>query len=194
MKRDAPKERDDLAYARALADADDAAVRTFERRDRLVVRHALGRALRTWKPEAPVEPEDLVQDFVGFLFEDGGRRLRTYQGRSSFKSWLYTVAVRWFQRQLARRRADRRGEADLGLRPDGRHTPEGAAMAAQSAAAVRTAVAALPPEDQLYVRLFFVEGLNATEVAQRLGKGKSAVRMRKMRIIERLRGLLGGEV
>ena len=190
MNRAAPKHRDDLAHAHALANGDPAAVRVFERRHRPVVRHALGRALRKWRLEAPVEPDDLVQDFVGgFLFGDGGRKLRTYQGRASFSAWIYTVALRWFQRQLARQRLDRRFDG-LPSVPDPQRSPEQVAMAAQEAATLRAKVATLSPEDQLYVRLFFVEGLNATEVARTLGKGRSAVRMRKMRILERLRAAL----
>lgn len=132
-----------------------------------------------------------MQDFVGsFLFGDGGRRLRTYQGRAAFSSWLYTVALRWFQRQLARQRSDRRG-ADQPLIVDPARSPEAEVIAAQASARLRAAVAELSPEDQLYVRLFFTEGLNATEVARTLGKGRSAVRMGKMRVIERLRTVLG---
>ena len=58
---------------------------------------------------------------------------------------------------------------------------------------LRAAVRALPEGDRLYVRLFFVEGLNASEVATTLGKGASAVRMRKMRILERLRRALDAD-
>ena len=183
---------DDLAFARALASGEAPAVLAFEGRYRAVIRHALSCALRRWRPEAPVEPEDLVQDFVGFLFGDGGRRLRSYAGRASFGSWLYTVALRFFQRQLARRKRDRRvDEAVLARLPDRENRdPEFTAVAAQEADRLRAAVRGLPEADRLYVRLFFVEGLNASEVARSVGKGTSAVRMKKMRILERLRRVL----
>ncbi len=183
---------DDLAFARALAAGEASAVLAFEGRYRAVIRHSLSCALRRWRPEAPVEPEDLVQDFVGFLFSDGGRRLRSFAGRASFGSWLYTVALRYFQRQLARRVRDRRtDEAVLARLPDtGRHSPEFETAAAEDAERLRAAVRTLPEIDRLYVRLFFVEGLNASEVARTLGKGTSAVRMRKMRILERLKKTL----
>ncbi len=191
MNHDAPSHADDLTYARALAQGEPAAVLRFEREDRRVVRHALGRALARWRPETPVEPDDLVQDFVGHLFSDGGRRLRTYQGRSAFRGWLYTVALRFFQRQLARRRHDRRGdEAVLARLPSDAEDPEQAAARGERAAAVRALVASLPAEDQLLVRLFFIDGLNASEVARTLGAGRSATRMRKMRLLERLRAVL----
>lgn len=182
-------EPDDLDFARRLADGEADAVLGFEARYRPVVRHALATALRRWKPEAPVEPDDVVQDFVGFLLGDGGRRLRSYKGHAAFGSWLYTVALRFFQRAMARKARDRRADpAVLTRLPDtGRNNPEALAALAEESARVRTAVQGLSGAEQLYIRLFFVEGLNATEVARTLGKGASAVRMRKMRILEKLR-------
>lgn len=188
-------EQAELAFALALANGDEGAVRSFEGRYRPLIGHALGVALRRWRPEAPVEPEDLVQDFIGFLFLDGGTRLRTFQGRSPFAPWLYTVALRYFQRRLARLAPDRRGgevEVVLASLPDreGRN-PEHEVAAAQEAERVRRAVQALSPDERLLVRLFFVEDQNAQEVARALGKGSSAIRMKKMRLMERLRGALG---
>ncbi len=184
-------ERDDLNFARQLSDGEPVAVLRFEARYRRVIHHAFGRACTRWRPEVPVEPEDYVQDFVGFLFEDAGRRLRSYAGRASFGSWLYTVALRYFQRALSRLAKDKRSGAVLTELPDrGDRNPEALAAAALEADRLRAAVAQLSPEEQLCVRLFFVEGLNASEVARTLGKGTSAIRMRKMRILERLRMLL----
>ena len=185
-------EPDDLDFARRLADGEADAVLGFEARYRAVVRHALGCALRRWKPERPIEPDDLVQDFVGFLLGDGGRRLRSYKGHAAFGSWLYTVALRFFQRSLARVARDRRADVAVLTRlPDtGRNNPEALAALAEEAARLRAAVHGLNATEQLYIRLFFVEGLNASEVARSLGKGASAVRMRKMRILEKLRKTL----
>lgn len=187
MSESRPTNDTDLRFARALADGDGATVIAFEGRYRRVVRHAFMTARKRWRPEVPIEVDDYVQDFIGFLFSDGGRRLRTYSGRASFGSWLYTVALRFFQRALSRHAADRRSDAVLAALPEQRRSPEQAALAGLEADRLREAVQRLPEQDQLYVRLFFVEGLNASEVARTLGKGASAVRMRKMRIIEKLR-------
>jgi RNA polymerase sigma factor (sigma-70 family) len=182
----------DLAYAAALAAGDREATRAFEARYRPLVGHALGVALRRWRPETPVVPEDLVQDFVGFLFIDAGARLRTYQGRSPFSAWLYTVALRYFQRRLSRLVGDRRSEVVLAHLPEREdRNPEHLLAAEQDAERVRTVVGALSADERLLVRLFYVEDLNAQEVARTLGKGASAIRMKKMRLLERLRGLLG---
>ena len=61
---------------------------------------------------------------------------------------------------------------------------------AAAAERLRAVVGQLPELDRLYVRLFYVDGLNASEVARTLGKRPSAVRMHKMRLLERLRVIL----
>ena len=186
---------DDLTFARRLSDGEPDAVLAFERQYRGMVRHALGRALRKWRPESPVEPDDYLQDFMGFLFSDGGKRLRSFAGRSSFSSWLYTVALRYFQRAFSQLAKDRRSGDVLAQLPDRvENNPERLASVAHDSAQVRAAVQRLPAPDQLYMRLFFVEGLNASEVARTLGKGTSAVRMKKMRILESLRKMLDDEL
>ena len=187
-----PPELADLAFAEALAAGDSEALRGFEARCRPLAGHALGVALRRWRPESPVAPEDLLQDFVGFLFVDGGARLRSYQGRSPFGAWLYTVALRYFQRRLARLSGDRRSEIVLAHLPEREDcNPEHQLAASQEAERVRAVVNGLSADERLLVRLFYVEDLNAQEVARTLGKGASAIRMKKMRLLERLRGLLG---
>ena len=182
---------EDLVFAQALADGDSMAVLEFDNRYRPIVRHAFGRAFGRWRPDRPVELEDFVQDFVGFLFEDSGRRLRSFSGRARFTTWLYTVALRYFQRALSRLAKDKRSDIVLTAIPDQtRHNPEIQLQVSEDARRIRRAVTSLPADDQLYVRLFFFDGLNATEVARTLGKGTSAVRMRKMRIVEKLRAVL----
>ncbi|MFN3198839.1 MAG: RNA polymerase sigma factor [Bradymonadia bacterium] len=184
-------EHADIAFAHALANGEREAVVRFEAQYRRVIRHALGVAIRRWKPESPVEPEDFVQDFIGFLFTDRGRRLRSFEGRSSFGGWLYTVALRHFQRALSKLAKDRRSEVVLTRLPEREERrPDHLAAVAADAERLRAVVGQLPERDRLYVRLFYVEGLNASEVARTLGKRPSAVRMHKMRLLERLRVML----
>ena len=52
---------------------------------------------------------------------------------------------------------------------------------------LQTALYALGPDEQLLIKLFYFDGLNATEVASMTGLNRSAVRMRKMRCLEKLK-------
>ncbi|MEE2757779.1 MAG: sigma-70 family RNA polymerase sigma factor [Myxococcota bacterium] len=182
---------DDLAFARALSDAEATAVLEFDSKYRPVILHAFNRAFARWRPSQPVEADDYVQDFIGFLFDDQGRRLRTYSGRARFTTWLSTVALRYFQRQFSKRSRDRRGHVTLALVPDlDTVTPEDHAAQVQSVSMLKQAIAGLPEHEQLCLKLFYVDGLNATDVALATGQSKSAIRMRKMRILDKLRVLL----
>ena len=184
----------DLTFVTALSEGEHSALLEFEQRCRPLIRHAFGRAYARWRPDRPVEADDYVQDFIGFLFEDDGRRLRSFAGKSKFSSWLYTVALRYFHRAMSKVARERRSQAVLTLLPDlAQSTPEQEAERAQDANLLWSAVSRLSASDQLYVRLFFVDGLNATEVATTLGKRTSAVRMRKMRVMEKLRSFLVGD-
>lgn len=186
-----PPKHDESAFVLALAEGQHDAVLRFDRQYRRVIGHALGVALRRWRPEAPVEPDDYIQDFMGYLFLDQGKRLRSFEGRSAFASWLYTVALRHFQRAMSRLARDRRSDMVLTRLPEREERrPDHLAAVAADAERLRAVVRDLPERDRLYIRLFFVEGLNASEVARTLGKRPSAVRMHKMRLLERLKILL----
>ena len=185
---------DDLAFARALSDGEATAVLEFDSTYRPVIRHAFSKAYARWRPDQPVEADDYVQDCIGFLFDDQGRRLRTYSGRARFTTWLYTVALRYFQRQFSRLVRERRSRVQLSLVPDvDSTTPEDEVGRIESAAIVKDTVKSLPEQEQLLLKLFYVDGLNATDVALATGQSKSAVRMRKMRILDKLRVFLERE-
>ena len=81
---------------------------------------------------------------------------------------------------------DKRSEASLESAAGRTMTPRNAILAGE-ATLVRSLVGTLSMEEQLLIQLFFIDGLNATEVARTLNSGTSAVRMRKKRILEKLR-------
>ena len=179
---------DDLAFARALSDGESTAVLEFDARYKDMLRHAFSRAQRRWSQVGGPHMEDAVQDFIGFLFDDQGRRLRTYKGNARFSTWLYTVALRYFQRRLARESRRPHQAPNLHLVPD-EHTdnPESLAIQSDFNRRLQIALHALGPDEQLLIKLFYFDGLNATEVASMTGLNRSAVRMRKMRCLEKLK-------
>lgn len=131
-----------------------------------------------------VRDHDLAMDAYAFVLEslrqDDHRRLQAYvpDGRSSFSTWLVVVTRRLvldhLRRQYGRSRSgDETRRADAGSRralqdmigdaldpdqlPTASHTPEAALRHSELAAALRAAIATLPPADRLLLALRFVD-------------------------------------
>jgi len=148
------------------------------------------------------EIEDLCQDVFLALFDQDARKLRQYQGRNgcSLASWIRVVANRLAIDRL--RREGRTVSLDdpenaeswraRETRPDSRPGPEPQLEAAQRAARVREMIAQLPAKDQLFVQLFYYQGLPIEEVASTIGITTNAAYVRKMRLHEKLRKLVTG--
>lgn len=162
----------DLLRLRAAAAGD---VGAFEQ---LVRRHspALYRvALRT--TGSPATAEDVVQE----AWLAAWRGLGGFRGDSAVRTWLVRiVTTRALNavRSLDRRPAERLDDAGGDLRDDLPVTPSAAVDAERRAvaAAVRAAVAALPPRQREALVLRDLEGHSYDEVAQALGCSLPTVR------------------
>ena len=154
------------------------------------------------RPSRREEIEDLCQDVFLSLFDHDARKLRQYQGRNgcSLASWLRVVANRLTIDRLRREgrmiSLDDPDSAESSrirdTQPDRRLGPEPQVEAAQRAARVRLMVKQLPAKDQLFVQLFYFQGLSIEEVASTIGITTNAAYVRKMRLHEKLRKILGG--
>ena len=154
------------------------------------------------RPSRKEEIEDLCQDVFLALFDQDARKLRQYQGRNgcSLASWIRVVANRLTIDRLRREgrtvslddpnnvESSRVREAE----PDAKPGPEPLVAEAQRAAKVREMIGQLPPKDQLFVQLFYFQGLPIEEVAQTIGITTNAAYVRKMRLHEKLRRLVSG--
>jgi RNA polymerase sigma-70 factor, ECF subfamily len=152
------------------------------------------------RPSRREEIEDICQDVFLALFDQDARKLRQYQGRNgcSLASWLRVVANRLTIDRLRRegrtvslddpnnRESWRIREAE----PDARPGPEPLVEEAQRASRVRELIAQLAPKDQLFVQLFYFQGLPIEEVANTIGITTNAAYVRKMRLHEKLRRLV----
>ncbi|MEW6273083.1 MAG: sigma-70 family RNA polymerase sigma factor [Thermodesulfobacteriota bacterium] len=152
------------------------------------------------RPSRREEIEDICQDVFLALFDQDARKLRQYQGRNgcSLASWLRVVANRLTIDRL--RREGRTVSLDdpnnieswrvREVQPDAKPGPEPQVEEAQRAARVRELIAQLPPKDQLFVQLFYFQGLPIEEVANTIGITTNAAYVRKMRLHEKLRRLV----
>jgi len=149
------------------------------------------------------EIEDLCQDVFLALFDQDARKLRQYQGRNgcSLASWIRVVANRLAIDRL--RREGRTVSLDdpenaeswkiRETRPDAKPGPEPQAEARERAERVRQMIAQLPSKDQLFVQLFYYQGLPIEEVASTIGITTNAAYVRKMRLHDKLRKIMTGQ-
>jgi len=152
------------------------------------------------RPSRREEIEDLCQDVFLSLFDQDSRKLRQYQGRNgcSLASWLRVVANRLAIDRLRREGRmvsldDPTSAESWRLReahPDSKPGPEPLVEAAERASQVRAMVKQLPPKDQLFVQLFYFQGLPIEDVARTIGITTNAAYVRKMRLHDKLRRLI----
>jgi RNA polymerase sigma-70 factor (ECF subfamily) len=172
----------------------EAAAGSREAFDELVRRHQarifnLARALVGEDAEA----EDLAQD----TFVRAWRAIRRFRGESTFRTWLYRVAINVIRGHLAARarkrivwgwwRHDTFGERTIPLEAVDPADMEADAMRREF---IDRALAALPVDQRVAVTLRDIEGLDYREIAVALGVPIGTVMSRISRARARLRPLL----
>jgi len=134
------------------------------------------------------------QDAVQMAYLTAFRRLDTFRGESSFKTWITRVVVNTclMQLRVSRRRANwvqlenletGRGQSLLASRWP---TPEESASHSEIAAACQGAVANLPRDMREAFNLYAGSGLTVKEVAAALGLTVAAAKARIFRARARL--------
>ena len=143
----------------------------------------------------PSAAEDATQD----AFVSAWRNVGRYRG-GSLRAWLLAIVAnraRDLLRSPARRRTsslDAYAEEGAALDPPDRDLlPDESAEQAETVAAVRRAVAALPGDQRLVVTLVDLQGLNYEEAASATGAAIGTVKSRLFRARSRLREMLRGE-
>ncbi len=149
--------------------------------------------------------EELHNDVFLALLEDDMKRLRAFRGDNgcTLRSWLRIITI---NKTIDRLKAQRPtlsldAEDGDGLRlidsmEAGGPTAEEMMEQLQTPAVAEVidqAVANLSPADHELYRLFFEEGLDSGEAAERLGISKGAVYTRKCRMIDRMSRTLRSE-
>lgn len=187
-----------VAYLAGEPGAGDRIVASFGGVVRDAITRFLGMRLRSRLDLA----EDLTHEVFLALFADEGRKLRTYTGRHgcSFGGWLKVVAVRLTIDRLRREArvvaldddTPRMLELRRTLRSDA-PGPEEAMAGVEAAERVGKALADLGPKDRVLAELHLVRGRPLDEVATALGVTMNAAYVRKSRILDRLRRILGRE-
>jgi len=164
-----------------------------------LVRFAMSSVLRQKGVRLEAEEmEDLFQSLLLSFFDRDCRRLKLYDGRggASFATFIRVCATRQtldHLRHLRRQPTFVRDEAATGSRSlfddmaDPSAGPEARASTDERLRQLRDLVAALPPREQMLVRLHFVEGQSIPEVARVLGITDNATHVLKSRLRTKLR-------
>jgi RNA polymerase sigma-70 factor, ECF subfamily len=139
------------------------------------------------------EAEDVAQEVMLRAWQGIGR----FQGRSSYFTWLYRIAVNEANRALDKRA--RRpvgvpiGERELQLPTSPADDPFRQAEASELRAALGRAIAELPPALRIAIVLRDVEGLSTQEAAEVAGIGQAAFKSRLHQARLRVRAAIGDE-
>lgn len=135
-----------------------------------------------------------IDDLAQEVFVEAHRGLGGYRGEAPFRIWLLAIGRRLVADHLRdemRRRAREAGDLDAALLPwqaslaegDGGHLGERDA----ELAALAKCLESLPAESAALVTSHYFQAETAVELARRLGKKESAVRMALLRIRQALR-------
>lgn len=128
-------------------------------------------------------------DLTQLTFVEAWKSLRSFQGRSSLRTWLHTIAVRVWWRQQKR---DGKMDTDplLESMPAGTPDPHTAALAAVEWSHVSCAVTRLPPIYRSVIVLSYLEEMSHTEIAAALSIPVGTVKSRLQEAMHRLRRML----
>ncbi len=133
-----------------------------------------------------------AEDVVQATFVKAFARIDQLRDQGKARAWLLQVGYRESIGVLRRRRDVPLDPTDLPVKACEEPTPADVVAASAVAAELSGALQRLSPDERLAVVLRDVEGLSMREVAEVLGVGVSAAKMRVHRGRQRLRVLLEG--
>lgn len=134
------------------------------------------------------EAEDLAQEVMLKVFFE----LPRFRGEAAFRTWLWRITANHCLDYQRRQKIHQVESLDSG---ETAHIPDDQQRQLQQTEARLDAerlLASLTPEDRLIVLLRLRIGLEFTEIAEILGLGLSAAKMRYARALDKLRALAQG--
>ena len=191
-----PEPTDEELIRRVVAGDGGAAGVLFDRHAaalRASVRQRMPAAMRAKVGESDVLQEAWLAAFMSLgKFED--------RGDGSFAAWLRRIIDRKLVDEVRRHteaamrdaRREERLETEAGVAERDQPSPSGEVAAAEQSARIRAAVAGLPSDYAVVIRLIHQDGLTLVEAGQRMGRSADAVRKLYGRAMECLVDRVGG--
>ncbi|MFL6212475.1 MAG: RNA polymerase sigma factor [Blastocatellia bacterium] len=140
------------------------------------------------------EVDDLCQEITLFLIEDGYRRLRSFDHRSSVKTWLRTVVRHYVLRHLQRRKTEVSLEDIPSSSAIYRISEDDAIWHEQARDVVQAAIARLSERERQLFDLCLRDDLKASDKAKLMQMKVDSVYPRKNALIKKIQKLLGIEM
>lgn len=183
--RDGPEDTDEMLITRIAAERDRAAFDVlFSRYAGRITNHLIGAGATR------EEAEEATQEAMASVW----RRADSFDpAKAAVSTWMFAIAR---NRRIDLRRRRARPEPDRNdpsLRPENDPPAETAFSAAERAAALRTALGELGPDQLAVVRLGFYEGESQSAIAEQLDLPLGTVKSRMRLALARLRKVLGDD-
>ena len=146
--------------------------------------------------------EDLYQEIFLQLRLDNFKKLKSFKalGGCSLASWLRQVVINFTLDYLRKSRAlvslDAENEEDLALKDiisDSKPLARDTVITEEKLLQLKDCIGALADSDRYFLELHLNQRLDLEDVREALGLSRSAVDMRKSRIIERLKDCFKGK-
>ncbi len=169
-----PEQDDDRALVERCLSGDGPSWEQFLSRYRpLLERSVRFTFLRSIYRIPHADVENVVQDLLARLFERGGRRLRSFEGRCSLGAWLKSLAVRYtlnFIRDEKRRGRYGGGETgDLALLPAAGDGPQSTPEEREEVRRLDAVLDSLGPLQRTVLKMFYYDGLSYRQISLTLG-------------------------
>jgi RNA polymerase sigma factor (sigma-70 family) len=135
------------------------------------------------------ELEDFCHDIVVLLIKDDYRQLRAYKGKSSIKTWIYTIVIRHVKHQL---HINQKSTSLEELVPDFvacSPTQENVVLDKERRESVQRALVKLPKRSQKLFELS-LDGLSDLEISHLIGISTDAVRKQRYDLVKKIKRLL----
>jgi RNA polymerase sigma-70 factor, ECF subfamily len=136
-----------------------------------------------------VKDWSMTSDLIQEVFVSAYTKLDVFEGRSTYKTWLYSIAINrakdyiksWHYRHIAV------AEKVAFYLKDGNRTPEEAAIQNASNQELLKAVWALPVKYREVILLHYYQDLSVSEISETLGYPIKTIKTRLLRAKDKIR-------
>jgi len=187
---------DELRFIRKCADHDKDAWNEFLRLYSRLIYSYIYRVINNYSGiSANNLADDIFQELISALFDDNSKKIRSFKGLNgcSFATWLRLVTINFTrtyagkQRYMVELDDEKEGYCLKDRIIDRQILPDEAALYKEHSDNLKECVKLLDNDDRLFVQLYLSKGMTLEAVRQVFRVSRTAIDMRKARLLERLK-------